>query len=113
MCPIITDEGLFAFIVPSPKQADLVRDGRYAMHGFPPAQNEDAFYVTGRAVARQDAELRRSLAAVFLDERKWDAPPPGFEQQRLFEFLIESCLLTRTAGHGDHDPKHTIWKAGG
>ena len=27
MCPLITDDGLFAFIVPSPKQRDLKRSG--------------------------------------------------------------------------------------
>ena len=111
MCPIITDEGLFAFIVPSPKSADLVRDGRYAMHAFPPPQNEDAFYLTGKALARPDQTLRESIAKVFFDERQWVSPPPGFDQQRLFEFLIDSCLVTKTTGHGDHNPNHTVWKA--
>ena len=35
MCPLIHGGGLFAFIVPGPKQADLRRDGRYALHSFP------------------------------------------------------------------------------
>jgi hypothetical protein len=35
MCPLLTGTGLYAFIVPSPKQRDLHRDGRYAMHSFP------------------------------------------------------------------------------
>ena len=35
MCPLLTATGLYAFIVPSPKQRDLHRDGRYAMHSFP------------------------------------------------------------------------------
>lgn len=113
MCPIISDAGLFAFIVPSPKLRDLVRDGRYAMHGFPPAENEDAIYLAGRAVLRADAGLRESIGRIFLDERKLTAPPPDFDDQSLFEFLIESCLLTKTTGHGDFDPKHTVWKARG
>jgi hypothetical protein len=58
-------DGLYAFIEPGPKRVDLVRDGRYAMHGFPPVNNEDAI----------------------------------------------ECLLTRTTGHGDWNPQHTIWKA--
>ena len=29
MWPLLTDDELFAFIIPSPKQADLRRDGRY------------------------------------------------------------------------------------
>ncbi|HEY3036359.1 MAG TPA: hypothetical protein VGJ54_17095 [Streptosporangiaceae bacterium] len=40
---------LCAFIVPSPKQRDLHRDGRYAMHSFPLDDNEDAFYLSGVA----------------------------------------------------------------
>jgi hypothetical protein len=112
MCPVITDEGLFAFLIPSPKASDLVRDPRYAMHGFPPAQNEDAIYLTGAARARPEPALRQSIATVFLKERGWESEPPGFEQQRLFEFLIDGCLLTRTTGHGDHTPQHTVWKTG-
>ena len=111
MCPIITDDGLFAFIIPSPKCADLLRDGHYAMHAFPSPQNEDAFYLTGTAVARSDQPLRESVATVFLGERQWPSAPPGFDRQRLFEFLIDSCLVTKTTGHGDHDPNHTVWKA--
>jgi len=112
MCPLITDDGLYAFIVPSPKLNDLVRDGRYAMHGFPPAQNEDAIYLTGRAEVRTDRTLRDALARLFFDERGLSGPPPRFEEETLVEFFVESCLMTRTTGHGDYDPQHTIWKAG-
>ena len=45
-CPVLHGDGLYAFIVPSPKRADLRRDGRFAMHAFPADDNEDAFYVT-------------------------------------------------------------------
>ena len=112
MCPLITDDGLYAFIIPSPKANDLLRDGRYAMHGFPPANNEDAIYLTGRAVVRRDADLRQAIAKIFLEERKMMAPAPGSDDEQLFEFLIESCLLTKTTGHGDYDPKHTVWRVG-
>lgn len=49
MCPLISGDGLFVFIVASPKQIDLKRRGAYALHSFPCPTNEDAFYVTGRA----------------------------------------------------------------
>lgn len=111
VCPVITDNGLFTLVIPSRKRADLHRDGRCALHAFPTPNNEDAFYVTGMAVVRRDGALRRSIDSIFLDECDWKSPPPGFEDQQLFEFLIDVCLLTRTAGHGDFDPKHTIWKA--
>jgi hypothetical protein len=102
---------LYAFIIPSPKGNDLLRDGRHAMHGFPPANNEDAVYLTGTARPLAAGELRDQLTAQFLRERDWSEQPPGFDQQHLFEFLIDRCLITRTTGHGDHDPQHTIWTA--
>ena len=33
--PIVTDEGLYCFVIDSPKRRDLHRDGRYALHTFP------------------------------------------------------------------------------
>lgn len=111
MCPVIADEGMYAFIVPGPKRDDLRRDGRFALHGFPPADNEDAIYVTGQAVRCSDPELRASLSDQFCTEREMPGPPPGWDDQDLFELLVDSCLLTRTTGHGDHDPQHTIWHA--
>jgi hypothetical protein len=111
MCPVIVDGRLFAFIVPSLKRDDLERDGRYAMHAYPPPDNEDAFYITGRAEPSNEPALRERAAAVFFEEHGWDRPPPGFADQGLFEFLVDRCLLTRTTGHGDHDPQHTTWRA--
>ena len=69
MCPVIHGGGMYAFIVPGPKQADLHRDGRYALHSFPCPDNEDAFYCTGRAEADEDAGLRQVLAEIFVTER--------------------------------------------
>jgi len=63
MCPLLAGGGLFAFIIPSPKQHDLLRDGRYALHSFPSPENEDAFSVTGVAVAVADAARRGALAS--------------------------------------------------
>ena len=110
MCPVIVDGGIYAFIEPSPKRWDLVRDGRYAMHCFPPPDKEDAFYFTGQAIPREDEELRSRVTKVFLEER-------GLLEQTesahlgLFEFMLGVCLLTRTTWHGDWNPQHTIWRA--
>jgi hypothetical protein len=111
MCPVLTDDGLFALIEPGPKRKDLLRDGRYALHCFPPANNEDAFYVTGRAEARPEVEARAAVDAVFWKERGQDEPPPQAGHTQLFELLVDGCLLTRTTGHGDWNPQHTIWHA--
>lgn len=111
MCPLIADQGLFAFLIPSPKRADLHRDARYAMHSFPADQNEDAFYLTGTARPSGDAEVRDALREQFLRERDLQGPPKGFDDQELFVFDIERCLYTVTRGHGDTEPHHTTWRA--
>ena len=111
VCPLITDDGLFAFIVPSPKQHDLKRSGVYALHSFPCPTNEDAFYVTGVAVIVMDSERREALSRQFVAERETFGVAPPSPDDALFEFDIESCLLTRTTGHGDPSPVHTVWHA--
>jgi hypothetical protein len=111
MCPLIDDTGLFAFLIPSPKRADLLRDGRYAMHSFPAEENEDAFYLTGTARPVDDRRLRAALEAQFMAERRLAEPPPGMDEQMLFEFDIQRCLHTSTTGHGDIAPRHTLWPA--
>jgi len=108
MCPLIHGGGLFAFIVPGPKQADLRRDGRYALHSFPCADNEDAFYCSGRAAVADDPAVRQVLADIFVAER--DGVPVPAPDHQLFRFGIETCLLTRTTGHGDFAPQHTTWQ---
>ncbi len=111
ICPILHDDRLLAFIVPSPKLEDLRRDGRYSLHCFPPADNEDAFYVTGRARVLDDPGLRATVARQFVEERTVvEVPPPG-DDQALVELDLDTVLLTRTTGHGDPDPDHTVWKA--
>src|SRR4051794_33063724 len=69
MCPVVTDEQLLAFLIPSPKERDLLRDGRYAMHSFPTSENEDAFYLTGRAALVDDPSTREAVGAQFAAER--------------------------------------------
>lgn len=111
ICPLLTEAGLYAFIVPSPKRGDLHRDGRYAMHSFPMDDNEDAFYLNG--VTRNVAipEVRDQLGRQFADERSEFAMPPPGAEQHLFEFHLEAAMLTRTTGHGDPAPQHSIWRA--
>ena len=108
MCPVMHDAGLFAFIIPSPKQRDLRRDGRYALHSFPCEDNEDAFSCAGKTRLVTDVGLRSELGSVFVAERVQFAVPAPSEEDALFEFLVESCLLTRTTGHGDTNPSHRV-----
>jgi hypothetical protein len=111
MCPLVTEEALVGFLQPSPKRQDLHRDGRYTLHCFPPDDNEDAFVVSGRALLVKHPGRRQQATAQFLAERQLTTTPPGFEGQDLFEFYLERCLWTATSGHGDWNPRHTIWRA--
>jgi hypothetical protein len=111
VCPILTDDGIYLFVVSSPKRADLRRDPRYALHAFPVPESEDAFYLAGTAEPRDDPALRARLAEQYLvQERNMQEEPPGFADEQLFELSIESCLVTKTTGYGDWNPQHTVWK---
>ncbi len=110
MCPIMTEVGMFAFIVPGPKQRDLRRDGRYALHSFPCPDDEDAFSCLGSVLVVADAAVRSVLSDVFVDERAALGVPAPSSEEIAFELLVDSCLLTRTTGHGDPHPVHQIWR---
>lgn len=112
ICPLFADDRLFAFLVPSPKRDDLRRDPRYALHSFPCADNEDAVYLRGEAHLRDDDRLRARLADQFLAERAELAlDADDLVGQQLFELDVDTCLITRTDGHGDPNPRHTTWHA--
>ncbi len=113
ICPVLTDDGLYGFIVPGPKLDDLRRDSQYALHSetFPKPHEDDAFYVTGSVVWVEDPSLRRSLTQQFLSERDLGSPWEGFETQELIEFMLDRCLLTLTQARGGFPPGHTIWRA--
>jgi hypothetical protein len=109
ICPLLDGTGLYAFIVDSPKQDDLLRDGMYALHSFPCPDNEDAFYLRGHAEAVEDSSLREMLAVQFVAERvRFNVPAPT-ERDVLFELEFDTCMFTRTKGHGDPAPEHVIW----
>ena len=111
ICPLVTDDGLYGFIVPGPKLEDLRRDGRYALHSetFPPPRHDDSFYVTGIAVLQNDPVLRGSLTQRLLAERDLVTPWDGFESEELVEFRLDRCLLTLTHAQDDLPVGHTIW----
>jgi len=102
MCPILAEEGLFAFLIPSPKTRDLIRDGRYAMHAFPPEEVDDEFCITGSARVVDPGPLRDALAS-----RHHAAVQ---DDHRLLEFHVETALLARYRHRGDWPPTYTVWR---
>jgi len=89
--PIFADDGLYCFVVDSPKRRDLERDGRYALHSFPPEDNDDEAYVAGRAIPVTDPARVQAIATDLRAEHGVD--------WRLFELSIEVAMLTRRGGN--------------
>jgi hypothetical protein len=85
--PVITDKGLYCFVVDSAKRRDLERDGRYALHSYPPEESDDEAYVTGRAHLVTDQTVVAHLADALRASPRVD--------WRLFEFSIETAMLRR------------------
>jgi hypothetical protein len=109
-CPILHEDRLFGLIGPSPKQDDLVRDGRYAIHSFPLPDRDDEFFLAGRAALREDADLERGVRASYL------ATGGGSDgHERLFELDLERALLSTYKKRGEPDnwpPVYQKWSAG-
>jgi hypothetical protein len=112
VCPIVAGDGMYVQVEPSPKRQDLLRDGRYALHSFPCATNEDAFYLVGTARLVTDEQVLTAVRDQVLVERGWTEIPPAAAHQQLFELAVERVMLTRTTGHGDFAPVHTLWRPG-
>jgi hypothetical protein len=95
--PVITDDGLFCFVVDSPKRRDLERDGRYALHSFPPEDSDDEAYVAGRAEPVTDPALIQTIAANLRAHRQVD--------WRLFELTVEVAMIARRG----RAPEVRVW----
>jgi hypothetical protein len=108
-CPILAEGRLYGLIARSPKQGDLLRDGRYAIHSFPVQDRDDEFYLTGQAIHRQDAALAGRVRAAFLA-----TGGTSTNDELLFEFDIEHVLLATYKKRSEPDnwpPIYTKWHA--
>jgi hypothetical protein len=104
VCPVAHDGHLYVFIVgDSPKRHDLERDGRYALHSFPPADNDDEFYCTGAAKHIDDPGVRLNVSEASKHDVQAD--------EVLFELYLERVLCTtwENPRQPDTRPIHTKW----
>ena len=85
--PVVTEEGLYCFVVNSAKRRDLERDGRYALHSYPPEESDDEAYVAGHAHPVTDPAVISRLADALRASLMVD--------WRLFEFDIETAMVRR------------------
>jgi len=112
VCPVIGPAGLHLLIKAGPKQQDLRRDGRYALHSetCPPPRHDDGFAITGRVREVTDAETAGAVRRQVLAERDGQVWP-GFEAEAIFELSLERCLLMLTQPDGLFPAGATIWTA--
>jgi hypothetical protein len=112
ICPIFTEEALFALIVPGPKLTDLRRDQRFSLHSetSPPPRQDDAFYIAGSVTEVWDKTQRERVDRQVLTEHGLESPWADFEKQVLFEFKLDACLVTLTIGEGGLPAGRTIWR---
>ena len=108
ICPILTDRGLYFFCqAKSPKRYDLIRDGRYALHCFPPPPEgqDEEFYCTGRVAAIDDGPPRSAAAGAAVHKIH--------DTDLCFEFLIDRVLRTTWLNWNQPDtsPVHETWRA--
>jgi hypothetical protein len=92
-------EGLFCFILPSPKLRDLREDGRFALHAYPDAERPHEFQLRGRVRLVDDAT--RAMLAPDWSFTVGSAPA--------FEFLIEEAVLGERDDRDEWPPRYTSW----
>jgi hypothetical protein len=106
VCPVLSQGRLYVLIIPtSPKQQDLLRDGRYALQTFPQPKPDSAeFYLTGRADLIEEPSLRRAVLQ--------DAKHKAHESESLFELKVERAMHTTWEGWGTAElrPIHSKWR---
>jgi hypothetical protein len=91
--PAVTDDGLFVCVLDTPKRHDLQRDGRFALHAFPPEDCDDEACVRGQARLVTDPLLIRRVAAAMNATAEVD--------WWLFELDVQTAIfVSRPDGRG-------------
>lgn len=109
ICPVIADGELWAFVITaSPKCADLRRDGRFALHSFPPDDTDDEFAVRGTAIEARDlqpgdAAWTRIQAATTASVGRADETP--------FRLGVDTAMLATYEARGVFPPAYRTWSA--
>ena len=99
----IIGDGLYTFILASPKRADLDRDGRFALHTHQDPAAPSEFMVRGRATHIDAGDTRDAVAAGWYFSVD--------ETYALFELSIESALLGVRSGPEEWPPRYSSWAA--
>lgn len=106
--PVFSNGHLYVLIPPtSPKCADLISDGRYAMQAFPSPHSEgnEEFYLAGRAICIENPAIRQKI----IDDTRIHV----VENEVLFELLLDRAMYTKLVNRGtpNERPIHRKWRA--
>lgn len=102
----IVDGRLVTFIGPSPKLADLRRDGRFALHAPASETENDEAAITGRAIERNDDGAFRAAVAEAM-------PYTVADDNVLFELALGTVLWAEYATPPVFPPTYHRWRAPG
>jgi hypothetical protein len=94
--PAIVGGGLYCCLLDSPKRRDLERDGRYALHAFPPDDSDDEAGVRGRVRVVDEPSAVRRIATAMRAE-------PHIEW-RLYELCVDTAFYVRRGAHSAGSP---------
>jgi Pyridoxamine 5'-phosphate oxidase len=96
----VVEDGLYAFLLPSAKRADLEQDGRYALHSHQDPDAPDEFSLRGRARVVDDAVIRAGVA---------DAWPFEVDDTYLLVELSIECAVLGLRGADEWPPRYKRW----
>jgi hypothetical protein len=109
ICPVVAEGELWAFVIESsPKCADLRRDGRFALHSFPPEEVDDEFAVTGTAHEVEDAQPGD---ARWLRLQRATEADVGRSDEVLFRLELETAMLATYEARGSFPPAYSRWRS--
>jgi hypothetical protein len=96
----VVDDGLYAFLLPSPKRTDLEQDGRFALHAHQDPAAPDEFSIRGRATVMDDPAVRARVADAWFFEVD--------DTYLLVELSIEQAVLG-LRGQDEWPPRYRSW----
>ncbi len=100
--PVWAAGSMFAFIEPSPKLADLARDGRYALHSTGSEDVDDELMVSGCALVTTDDPRRAAAVAAC-------AFVPG-DRASLVELQLDRVMWAHYEPRGVFPPQYRVWR---
>lgn len=107
VCPVVHEGALWVFVGPSPKRADLRRNGEYALHSFPCEHVDDEFMVAGTARVEDDAACFDRVMAAYLAQGTTSSG-----DEVLFELGVDRALHAAYGPRPSWPPRYARWQAG-